>query len=288
MLAGDSGEMGGPIPAGFADDRSLVTTPSFSATDPATPGAEDRGAAIRAPLGVRIALDITCAFRGRRSVECWIVTACRCFTTSIKSPDYRSENRGRSDTSEPPQASWCTSISGSRAASLTSVAIGSWGASKATGTTTGMAGADAATRSCTMPSMTTPGWLTPKSSMMNAKRPPPNSGCANAFFAAAGITVTAVMTDNGSCYRSLDFAAALGPIKHVWTRPNGPQINEKVERFNRTLATEWAYAASYSTDEARAAEYPRWLHHYNHHRPHTGIGGQTPPQRVHNITGDCN
>ena len=109
---------------------------------------------------------------------------------------------------------------------------------------------------------------------------------ANAFFAAAGITVTAVMTDNGSCYRSRDFAAALGTIKHVWTRPYRPQTNGKVERFNRTLATEWAYAASYSTDEARAAEYPRWLHHYNHHRPHTGLGGQTPAQRVHNVTGN--
>jgi transposase InsO family protein len=109
---------------------------------------------------------------------------------------------------------------------------------------------------------------------------------ANAFFAAAGITVTAVMTDNGACYRSHDFAAALGPIKHVWTRPYRPQTNGKVERFNRTLAQEWAYAARYSTDEARAAEYPRWLHHYNHHRPHTGIGGQVPSDRVHNLSGN--
>lgn len=109
---------------------------------------------------------------------------------------------------------------------------------------------------------------------------------ANAFFADAGITVTAVMTDNGACYRSRDFAAALGSIKHVWTRPYRPQTNGKVERFNRTLATEWAYASSYSTDEARAAEYPRWLHHYNHHRPHTGIGGQVPSHRVHNLSGN--
>jgi transposase InsO family protein len=109
---------------------------------------------------------------------------------------------------------------------------------------------------------------------------------ANAFFAAAGITVTAVMTDNGSCYRSRTFAAALGDIKHVWTRPYRPQTNGKVERFNRTLATEWAYAATYITDEARAAEYPAWLHHYNHHRPHTGIGGQRPSDRVHNLTGN--
>lgn len=109
---------------------------------------------------------------------------------------------------------------------------------------------------------------------------------ANAFFAEAGITVQAVMTDNGSCYRSHAFAAALGPIKHVWTRPYRPQTNGKVERFNRTLAQEWAYAHSYTSDEDRAAEYPNWLHHYNHHRPHTGIGGARPSDRVHNLSGN--
>jgi len=110
---------------------------------------------------------------------------------------------------------------------------------------------------------------------------------ANAFFTDAGITVTAVMTDNGSCYRSRMFAAALGTtIKHRRTRPYRPQTNGKVERFNRTLATEWAYAANYLSEEARAATYDTWLHHYNHHRPHTGIGGSTPASRVHNLTGN--
>ena len=109
---------------------------------------------------------------------------------------------------------------------------------------------------------------------------------ANAYFHAAGIEVTAVMTDNGACYRSHVFAAALGAIKHVWTRPYRPQTNGKVERFNRTLAAEWAYAASYTSDEARSARYPIWLHHYNHHRPHTGIGGQVPSDRVHNLRGN--
>ena len=109
---------------------------------------------------------------------------------------------------------------------------------------------------------------------------------ANAFFATAGITVTAVMTDNGACYRSRDFEAALGDIRHVWTRPYRPQTNGKVERFNRTLATEWAYARTYTSNKARDDDYPAWLHHYNHHRPHTGIGGQTPSDRVHNLTGN--
>ena len=109
---------------------------------------------------------------------------------------------------------------------------------------------------------------------------------ARAFFADAGIAVTAVMTDNGSCYRSHAFAAALGEgVKHRRTRPYRPQTNGKAERFNRSLAAEWAYAQPYTSNEDRAATYPDWLHFYNHHRPHTGIGGLVPAARVHNLTG---
>ncbi|HEX3003132.1 MAG TPA: IS481 family transposase [Angustibacter sp.] len=110
---------------------------------------------------------------------------------------------------------------------------------------------------------------------------------ARAFFATAGITVRAVMTDNGACYRSHAFAAALGEgVNHRRTRPYRPQTNGKVERFNRTLANEWAYARTYLSDQARAATYADWLHFYNHHRPHTGIGGLVPADRVHNLTGN--
>ena len=109
---------------------------------------------------------------------------------------------------------------------------------------------------------------------------------ANAFFTGLGVTVTAVMTDNGACYRSHAFAKALGEdITHKRTRPYRPQTNGKVERFNRTLAAEWAYAKTYANENDRAAAYKAWLHHYNHHRPHTGIGGNTPSTRVHNLAG---
>jgi transposase InsO family protein len=109
---------------------------------------------------------------------------------------------------------------------------------------------------------------------------------ARAFFTDAGIRVSAVMTDNGACYRSQLFAAALKEAKHRRTRPYRPQTNGKVERFNRTLAAEWAYATTYNSEEARVADYPRWLHYYNHHRPHSGISGDVPAARVHNLSGN--
>jgi transposase InsO family protein len=111
-------------------------------------------------------------------------------------------------------------------------------------------------------------------------------GRANQYFTGYGITVRRVLTDNGSCYRSKHFAEALGQdVKHKRTRPYRPQTNGKVERFNRTLNQEWAYAQTYLSDEARAATYQAWIHHYNHHRPHTGIKGKSPIERlrVHNL-----
>ncbi|QZH64053.1 IS481 family transposase [Mycolicibacterium farcinogenes] len=108
---------------------------------------------------------------------------------------------------------------------------------------------------------------------------------ANAWFNECGFTVRNVLTDNGSCYRSHKFRDALGDIKHRRTRPYRPQTNGKVERFHRTLADEWAYARLYRSDAERCAEFPRWLHTYNHHRGHTALKGQPPASRVPNLSG---
>jgi len=67
-----------------------------------------------------------------------------------------------------------------------------------------------------------------------------------------------VLTDNGSCCRSHAFAEALGgEIAHKRTRPSGPQTNGKVERYNRTMPKERAYAAAYVSESDRAAAYKR-------------------------------
>ena len=109
---------------------------------------------------------------------------------------------------------------------------------------------------------------------------------ANAYFTSLGITVRQVLTDNGSCYRSHLFNTALGKsIKHKYTRPYRPQTNGKIERFHRTLTFEWAYAHHYGSHAAPAATYQDWIHAYNHHRPHTALGGLSPIDRVHNVSG---
>ncbi|WP_405695399.1 IS481 family transposase [Streptomyces sp. NBC_01185] len=113
---------------------------------------------------------------------------------------------------------------------------------------------------------------------------------AHAFFTQAGITVERVLTDNGACYKSHAWRNALTQqgISHKRTRPYRPQTNGKVERFNRTLLDEWAYAQPYRTETERRDAYPRWLHTYNHHRGHTALKGQPPASRVPNLTGQYN
>jgi transposase InsO family protein len=109
-------------------------------------------------------------------------------------------------------------------------------------------------------------------------------GRAEAFFHSHGITIERVITDNGSCYRSRLFNQALGTIRHTFTRPYRPATNGKVERYNRTLLAEWAYARPWSSDGQRTRALTPWLHLYNHHRHHTAIGGP-PAGRVSNLAG---
>ncbi|MFC3299220.1 Integrase core domain [Arthrobacter agilis] len=113
---------------------------------------------------------------------------------------------------------------------------------------------------------------------------------AVSWFAARGITVQRVLSDNGSAYKSRlwrETCASLG-IKAKKTRPYRPQTNGKIERFHRTLADGWAFSRHYTSESARRAALPGWLHEYNHHRPHTAIGGKPPITRLTNLPGQYN
>jgi transposase InsO family protein len=105
---------------------------------------------------------------------------------------------------------------------------------------------------------------------------------AIAFYAAHGVTVERVMTDNGSAYRSTihTFACRALGVRHLRTRPYRPRTNGKAERFIRTLLAGWAYGAIYATSRERAAALDGWLWTYNHRRPHGALSHKPPIARL--------
>jgi len=111
---------------------------------------------------------------------------------------------------------------------------------------------------------------------------------ALAWLGRHGVSVERVMTDNGSAYRSKLFAKALADAgaRHVRTRPYTPRTNGKAERFIQTSLREWAYAKPYRSSAERTQAIKPWTNAYNLNRPHSGIAGLTPWQRVNNLLGN--
>jgi transposase InsO family protein len=105
---------------------------------------------------------------------------------------------------------------------------------------------------------------------------------AVAYFKSLGVPVKRLLTDNGPAFRSKDFAKACTELnlKHRFTRPYRPQTNGKAERFIQSALREWAYGFVYQNSLQRTDHLDAWIHHYNWHRPHQGIGGVTPMTRL--------
>jgi len=104
------------------------------------------------------------------------------------------------------------------------------------------------------------------------------------FFASCGIDrIEAFMTDNHWSYTQSnavrDVIAALG-ARHITIRPHCPWQNGKVERFNRTLQTEWAYRNVFISNHERAQALQPRLEHYNHRRRHSSLGRRPPISRA--------
>jgi len=111
---------------------------------------------------------------------------------------------------------------------------------------------------------------------------------AIAFYARLGVRVERVISDNAFAYRhSTAFRRVINAhgIRQKFIKPHCPWTNGKVERLNRTLAAEWAYAQPWTSNNARAAGLTTWLNHYNLDRAHLGIGGKTPIDRINNGRG---
>ena len=109
---------------------------------------------------------------------------------------------------------------------------------------------------------------------------------AVSWFADRGVRVERVLSDNGSAYKAHLWRETCADLNITVkkTRPYRPQTNGKIERFHRTLAA-WAFDRFYPTEHARRAALPAWIHHYNHHRPHTAIGRSAPISRLTNLPG---
>lgn len=105
---------------------------------------------------------------------------------------------------------------------------------------------------------------------------------AVAYHRSLGVTIGRLPTDNGSAFRSKDFAAAyrqLG-VRHRFTRPYRPKTNGKTERFIQSALRKWAYGFIHQNSKERTQALEHWNHHYNWHRPHRGIGGVAPMTRL--------
>ncbi len=105
---------------------------------------------------------------------------------------------------------------------------------------------------------------------------------AVAYYRSLGVRVRRLLTDNGAAFRSRAFAHACRQlaIEHRFTRAYRPQTNGKAERFIQSALREWAYAFTYRNSAQRGAALDSWVHHYNWHRPHQGIGGLAPMSRL--------
>jgi transposase InsO family protein len=108
---------------------------------------------------------------------------------------------------------------------------------------------------------------------------------ALAFYASHAIQVQRLQTDNAWCYthnNSLRELLTDHGIQHRLIPPRTPKRNGKVERYQQTLAREWAYGQRYRHSDARAAALPIWLEHYNMTRNHSSLSNRPPISRVRN------
>jgi transposase InsO family protein len=105
---------------------------------------------------------------------------------------------------------------------------------------------------------------------------------AVAFFARSNVQIRALLSDNGSAYRSHKFRAACAAmqIKHRRTKPYTPRTNGKAERFIQTALREWAYAAHWENSEQRDIQLAPWTDFYNQQRPHASLNLRPPISRL--------
>jgi transposase InsO family protein len=100
--------------------------------------------------------------------------------------------------------------------------------------------------------------------------------------------VEVIQTDNGAEFgASFHWHALDKGMQHVYIKPRTPRLNGKVERSHRIDAEEFYRLldgvviddTNLFNDKLR-----EWEDYYNYHRPHGGLGGQTPYERLRQKT----
>jgi len=102
------------------------------------------------------------------------------------------------------------------------------------------------------------------------------------WFGSLNVEIRRILTDNAKAYSSIPFRGLCDAegIRQSFTRPYTPKTNGKAERFIQTLTRRWAYGQPYSSSAARSKALRPWINHYNHQRPHRGIGMRSPITRL--------
>ncbi|MEX0874079.1 MAG: IS481 family transposase [Actinomycetota bacterium] len=96
--------------------------------------------------------------------------------------------------------------------------------------------------------------------------------------------VDVIQTDNGSEFQSaFHWHVIDSGVSHVYIKPATPRLNGKVERSHRIDAEEfYRMLDGVVIDDASVlnAKLEEWERYYNFDRPHGGLGGQTPYERL--------
>ena len=75
-------------------------------------------------------------------------------------------------------------------------------------------------------------------------------------------------------------------IGHVRSAPHHPMTLGKIERFWKTIWTEFLEDAVFASFADARQRLDHWIGYYNHQRPHQGIDGQCPAERFYGVAGD--
>ncbi len=69
-------------------------------------------------------------------------------------------------------------------------------------------------------------------------------------------------------------------IKHHLIQPGEPELNGKVERSHQTDQHYFYDFHYFKNIKPLQEKFGQWIDHYNHERPHWGIQGQTPVEKL--------